>query len=286
MANSYAYHPGNVAHSSAMEIEDTVPLIARTLEIDLIPLEGATSCGAGIIRQANRRLQLTLNARTFAMAEALGLEILTPCAATAGNLCEDLDELRRNPDLLADVNRTLESTCNMQFSGETEVRHLMHVIVEDIGLEKLEEKVVNPLDFKIAGYYGPNIQRKGACGLDDVFLPNYLENVIDAVGGAPIALATRTQSVGVPSLLSEESTALKQAAGVLSESVEEGAELLVSICNLSHAVLDVYQIKASRITGLETRIPVIHFTDMLAFSFGHLNTRLAQLKTRVKVIGS
>ena len=286
MANSYAYHPGNVAHSSAMEIEDTVPLIARTLEIDLIPLEGATSCGAGIIRQANRRLQLTLNARTFAMAEALGLEILTPCAATAGNLCEDLDELRRNPDLLADVNRTLESTCNMQFSGETEVRHLMHVIVEDIGLEKLEEKVVNPLDFKIAGYYGPNIQRKGACGLDDVFLPNYLENVIDAVGGAPISLATRTQSVGVPSLLSEESTALKQAAGVLSESVEEGAELLVSICNLSHAVLDVYQIKASRITGLETRIQVIHFTDMLAFSFGHLNTRLAQLKTRVKVIGS
>ena len=220
------------------------------------------------------------------MAEAVGLEILTPCAAPAGNLCEDLDELRRTPDLLADVNRTLESTCNMQFSGETEVRHLMHVIVEDIGLEKLEEKVVNPLDFKIAGYYGPNIQRKGACGLDDVFLPNYLENVIDSVGGSPISLTSRTQSVGVPSLLSEESTALKQAAGVLSESIDEGAELLVSICNLSHAVLDVYQIKASRITGLDTRIPVIHFTDMLAFSFGHLNTRLAQLKTRVKVIGS
>ncbi|DAC23421.1 MAG TPA: hypothetical protein HA345_03940, partial [Candidatus Thalassarchaeaceae archaeon] len=272
MASTYAYHPGNVAHSSAMEIEDTIPLIARSLGIDLIPLDGATSCGAGIIRQANRRLQLTLNARTFAMAEALGLEILTPCAATAGNLCEDLDELRRNPDLLADVNRTLHSTCDMQFSGGTEVRHLMHVIVEDIGLEKLEEKVVNPLDFKISGYYGPNIQRKGACGLDDVFLPNYLENVIDAVGGTPISLDSRTQSVGVPSLLSEESTALKQAAGVLSEAVDEGAELLVSICNLSHAVLDVYQVKASRISGLETRIPVIHFTDMLAYSFGHLNT--------------
>ena len=118
MPNSYAYHPGNVAHSSAMEVEDTIPLIARSLGIDLVPLEGATSCGAGIIRQANPRLQLTLNARTFAMAEALGLEILTPCAATAGNLSEDLDELRRNPDLLAEVNRTLESTCNMQFTGD------------------------------------------------------------------------------------------------------------------------------------------------------------------------
>ena len=286
MATRYAYHPGNVAHSNAIEVADTMPLAAESLGIELVALEGATSCGAGIIRQANRRLQLTLNARTFAMAEALGLEILTPCAATAGNLCEDLDELRRNPDLLADVNRILDSTCDMQFSGGTEVRHLMHVIVEDIGLEKLEEKVVNPLGFKISGYYGPNIQRKGACGSDDVFLPNYLETVIDAVGGTPISLDSRTQSVGVPSLLSEESTALKQAAGVLSEAVDEGAELLVSICNLSHAVLDVYQIKASRISGLETRIPVIHFTDMLAYSFGHLNKRLAQLRTRVKVIGS
>ena len=116
-------------------------------------------------------------------------------------------------------------------------------------------------------------------------LPNYLENVIEIIGGTPISLVSRTQSVGVPSLLSEESTALKQA-GVLSEAVDEGAELLVSICsNLSHAALDVYQVKASRITGLDTSIPVIHFTDMLAFSFGHLNTRLAQLRI-IKVIGS
>ncbi len=286
MPMNYAYHPGNVAHSSAQEVDDTVFPAAKTLGINLIPLEGATSCGAGIIRQANRRLQLTLNARTFAMAEELGLEIVTPCATTAGILFEDLTTLRSNPNLLAEVNNVLSETCGKTFTGETEVRHLLHVIVEEVGLDKLSASVKNPIGFSVAGHYGPNIQRKGACGNDDVFQPNYLESVINALGGKPVSLSYRTQSVGVPSLLSEESTALKQAAAVLSEAKNEGAEMLVSICTLSHAVLDVYQVKAGKISGENTSLPVIHFTEMLAFSMGHFNTRLAQLKTRVSVIGN
>ena len=59
MALKFAYHPGNVAHSSAPEVADTMIPASRTLGIELHPLEGATSCGAGIIRQANDVLQIT-----------------------------------------------------------------------------------------------------------------------------------------------------------------------------------------------------------------------------------
>ena len=117
MPLKYAYHPGNVSHSSAPEVNDTVIPLARSLNIELIPLEGATSCGAGIVRQANKRLQLTLNARTFAMAETLGLDIMTPCATTSGNLNEDLHTLNNDPILLAEVNTVLQKTCGLQFNG-------------------------------------------------------------------------------------------------------------------------------------------------------------------------
>jgi len=110
MPLKYAYHPGNVSHSSAPEVKDTMFPIAKTLGIDLTIMEGATSCGAGIIRQVNNRLQLTLNARTFAMAESLGLDILTPCAATAGNLNEDLQTLLKDSILLAEINSILAKT--------------------------------------------------------------------------------------------------------------------------------------------------------------------------------
>ena len=285
MPLKYAYHPGNVAHSSATEVAETMEPVARSLGIELVPMRGATSCGAGIIRQASRRLQLTLNARTFAMAEELGLDIITPCAATAGNLHEDLSALKQNPNLLAEVNEVLERTCGKRFSGGVEVHHLLHVIVDEVGLEKLEAAILNPIDFDVAAYYGPNIQQAGACGGDDVHDPDYLEQVIDAIGGKPVQWEGRTQSVGVPGLLSEEPTVLRQAAAVLHEAKSEGAEIIVSACNLSHSVLDIYQGKASRSTGLATNIPVIHLTEMLSFSMGHHNTRLAQLRTRIAVIG-
>ena len=91
--------------------------------------------------------------------------------------------------------------------------------------------------------------------------------------------------MGVPGLFSEESTVLKQVASVISDAKSEGARLIVSTCTLSHTVLDIYQGKARRSTGVSTNIPVIHMTELLAFGFGHYNNRLAQLKTRVAVIG-
>ena len=285
MALKYAYHPGNVAHSGSPEVAETMPPIARTLGLILTPLEGATSCGAGIIRQANRKLQITLNARTFAMAESMGLEILTPCAATAGNLQEDLDSLRNDPLLMQEVNDILSRTCGMTFSGDTEVNHLLHVLVDEIGLDKVEKLAINPLNMRVAGYYSPYIQRKGACGEDNVHDPEYMERLIFAIGGTPVDWEGRTTSVGAPGLLSEEGTVLRQAAAVLSEAKDEGAQLVVSACNLSHSVLDIYQGKAGRSSGLSTNIPVIHLTEMLSFAMGHHNTRFAQLRTRVAVIG-
>ena len=247
MALRYAYHPGNVAHSNAIEVADTMPAAAESLGIELVDLDGATSCGAGIIRQANADLQVVLNARTMAQAEALGLDIITPCATTAATLHEDLTSLRNDSKLMAKTNDILERNCGLTLTGEVNVHHLLHVIVDEIGIEKLTESVKNPFGFKIAGYYGPNMQQEGACGGDDVFDPDYLEQVIAALGGQPVDWTSRTQSVGVPGIFSEEKTVLKQTAAVLSDAKSEGAELVVSACNLSHMLMDVYQGKAGKI---------------------------------------
>ena len=109
--------------------------------------------------------------------------------------------------------------------------------------------------------------------------------LIDSLGGSPVQWGSRTQSVGVPGLFSEEPTVLRQIASVIDDAKSEGADLIVSACTLSHTALVIYQGKASRSTGISTNIPVIHLTEMLAFAFGHYNNRLAQLKTRIAVIG-
>ena len=285
MPLKYAYHPGNVAHSGSPEVADTMDAVARNLGLELTPLEGATSCGAGIIKQANQRLQLALNARTFAMSESLGLEILTPCAATAGNLKQDLEKLRSDNIMMKEINDVLIKTCDMEFTGNTEVHHLLHVLVDEIGLDKVEKLAVNKFDFRVAPYYSPYFQMEGACGGDSVNDPEYFEQLVQSLGGNPIDWEGRVLSVGAPGIFSEEPTVLRQSAAVISEAKEEGADIIVSACNLSHSILDIYQGKASRATGIITNIPVIHLTELLSFAFGNHNTRFAQLRTRIAVIG-
>ena len=152
-------------------------------------------------------------------------------------------------------------------------------------MDKIRKLAVNKFDFRVAGYYSPYFQMEGACGEDSVNDPNYFEQLIDALGGDPIDWEGRVLSVGAPGIFSEEPTVLRQSAAVISEAKEEGADIIVSACNLSHSIMDIYQGKASRATGIPTNMPVIHLTELLSFAFGNHNTRFAQLRTRIAVIG-
>ena len=86
-------------------------------------------------------------------------------------------------------------------------------------------------------------------------------------------------------IYSEEETGLKQIASTISEAKSQGAQLIVSSCTLSHTMMDIYQGKASRISGTSTNLPIIHLSEILSFAFGHHNSRLAQFRTRLAVIG-
>lgn len=283
----YSYYPGNVARQSSREVEDTIQPLCRSLGIELIEMVGYNGDGGNIIKQGNRDLQLALNARNLAIAMKNGHDIITPCASAQGILHDSLKTFRENPIALADANRVLEMTTGMTLDvSEITTNHLLHVLVDEIGLDKVEAAVVNPLDMNIACYYGPHMQIEGACGNDDAWNPSYMEQLITALGGRPVEYKTKTSSVGNPSLLSLGDSVMKMTARVLNDAKKAGAQVLVSACTQSHSNLDSYQGKAGRVSGKDTDIPVVNFTEIIAFALGHFTDRFAQLKTRAMLIGS
>jgi len=282
----YSYYPGNVARQSSFEVEDTIQPLCKSLGIELIEMVGYNSDGGNIIKQGNRELQLALNARNIALAESNGHDIITACASAQGILHETLDTFQKDPIALANANRVLEKTTGMTVSGEISTNHLLHVLGDEIGLDKVEAAVVNPLDLDIACYYGPHMQREGACGGDDAWNPNYMEQLITALGGNPVEFRTKTSSVGNPSLLSLGDSVMKMTARVLNDAKKSGAQVLVSACTQSHSNLDSYQGKAGRVASKDTNIPVVHLSEIVAFALGHFPDRFAQLRTRAIIIGS
>ena len=285
MALKYAYFPGCVAKGSAREVEDAMREVIDHLGIVLVDMPGATCCGAGVMKQANHTLQLTLNARTFAMAEQMDLDVLTPCATCQGNMYEDLAMLLEDEALRASVNETLERTCGMRFEGNLRMRHLLQVLVEDVGLDEVERSVVNPIQIPIAGYYGVPMLQDGASGDDDPHDPIYFAQLIEVLGAPSIDYESSTRSVGFPGLMAQERTAMRQTAEVLHDAKSNGAAIMATACPLSHFNLDVYQGRAKKVSGIDVSMPVIHLPELVAFAFGRYRERFAQLRTRALVLG-
>ena len=283
----YSYYPGNVARQSSREVEDTIQPLCHSLGIELVEIIGYNSDGGNIIKQGNKDLQLALNARNIALAEKNGHDIITACASAQGILHESLDTFQKDPIALAKANIVLEKTTGMTLdASDISTSHLLHVLIDEIGIDKIEAAVVNPLDLDIACYYGPHMQRKGACGGDDAWNPTYMERLVTALGGRPVDFKTKTSSVGNPSLLSLGDSVMKMTARVLNDAKKAGAQVLVSACTQSHSNLDSYQGKAGRVANKDTNIPVVNLTEIIAFALGHFTDRYAQLRTRALIIGS
>ena len=65
-----AYWPGCVSRGFTPELHGSMELVAPQVGLELAELDRANCCGAGVIAEHNQELADTLNARTFAMAQA------------------------------------------------------------------------------------------------------------------------------------------------------------------------------------------------------------------------
>ena len=64
-----AYWPGCVSRGFTPELHGSMAKVAPLLDIELVELDRAACCGAGVIAEHNQELADTLNARTFALAQ-------------------------------------------------------------------------------------------------------------------------------------------------------------------------------------------------------------------------
>ena len=91
-----AYWPGCVSRGFTPELHGSMAQVAPLLDIELVELDRASCCGAGVIAEHNQELADTLNARTFALAQRvegaeLMMNICSTCQGAQSECQERLD---------------------------------------------------------------------------------------------------------------------------------------------------------------------------------------------------
>ena len=265
----YAYFTGCVAKGTCPELHHSTVELAKVLGIDLWEMTDATCCGAGVIRDENPELQIALNARTFAMAEGAGMDIVNICSTCQQNLGQDNRAMREDPALLARTNNVLAES-GLHYSGKTQVKNLLWVLVGDYGLDRLKEKVVRPLTgLKVASYYGCQLLRPVEdTGYDDPDNPTSFDRLVEALGATPVDYAGKTRCCGFHILTVNEDTSTKMAVKRLEEAADADADIMVTPCPLCHTSLDAYQPRATRMQGSSVRMPVVHLSQLVGLAVG------------------
>src|SRR5262249_5199835 len=139
MPVKYALYPGCAAKGATPELYQSTMAIIGRLNIEIVELAASSCCGAGVIGEAEPEVQLALNARTFAQAEQLGLDVMTICGTCQGVMSAANRRLKQDSVLLERVNKVLGQD-GIAYRGTVQVKHLLWVVVKEIGLARLGQE--------------------------------------------------------------------------------------------------------------------------------------------------
>ncbi|MGI6546930.1 MAG: CoB--CoM heterodisulfide reductase iron-sulfur subunit B family protein [Bacillota bacterium] len=277
----YGYMPGCSSHASSVDYEASTKAVAKALGIDLVEIEDWNCCGTAPISSVNPEMAVALSARNLALAEEQGFDaVVTACAACFNMLYKAWDNFASNPGMrkqleeaMSDIGRTLK--------GKAEVRHLLDIIVNDYGLEKIEQLVTKKLTgLKVVPYYGCLLGRPKS-NFEDAEEPNSMDGLLAMLGTEVLDSDFKARCCGSSTIFTKRSYMLRLLHDILEDAQRLGGDMIVVACPLCQMNLDAYQTNVNSAYGTSFNIPVVYFTQLLGLALGLSPQQLAMDKAFV-----
>ena len=255
----YSYYPGCTLKNKAKDLDAYARASARALGFELEEIENWQCCG-GVYPLGSDEIASKLSSvRALNEAKEKGQDLVTLCSACHHVIKRVNDDMKNVEDIRTKANNYMQ--LDEPYAGETKVLHFLEVLRDEIGFDKLKEKVVNPLTGKkIGAYYGCLLLRPGKIlEFDNPENPKILEDFIRAIGAEPVIYPYRNECCGGYISLKEKDMAKNMCNNIVDSADGFGAEMLITACPLC-----LYNLKKN---GNQT-LPVYYFTELLAEALG------------------
>jgi len=255
--------------------------VAEKLGIELVEMPEFNCCGLPL-DPISHDMMLTLAARNLCLAEQKNLNIMTLCTGCAGTMRKVNMTLQEDKKLREMVNGYLKET-GLEFKGTIKVRHIVQVLAEDVGLEKIKAAVQKPLNpIRVAEHNGCHVLRPAKyIGFDDPENPTILKNLIELTGAKCLDYMDETECCGAPIIGVNDTIPLQLAKEKLDHIKAVGAQALITVCPFCHMMYDLHQSRIERAFNETFGIPVLHYTQLLGLAMGFSPDELGFKELRV-----
>jgi heterodisulfide reductase subunit B len=268
----YALFLGCIIPNRYPGIELSIKKVAENMGFGLKDLPGASCCPApGVFKSFDHATWLALAARNLVIAESLGADVVTMCNGCYSTLKETNKILKNDFGKRNEVNEVLKPF-NKEFKGTINVKHLLEVLYNDIGLEKIKGMVKKPLNLKIAVHYGCHIVKptKERENIKSAERPKFFDELVEVLGAKSISYKDKMMCCGAGGGVRAAylDTALDMTREKLENAQEAGADCIVTPCAFCHLQLDRGQIEIRDRTGTSFNMPILHYVQLLGLALG------------------
>lgn len=282
MTNKYLIFLGCAVPYRVSSYEISSRKVLAKLGIELVEMPEFNCCGLPF-DPVSHETMLILAAKNLALAEQEGLNILTLCPGCAGTLKKVNKMLNDDSSLREQINSHLKEA-GLEFKGSVETKHILQLLREDVGFDKIKASVVKPLtNLKVAEHNGCHVLRpKKYFDYDDPEDPQTLKRLIEATGATCLDYMDETECCGAPSVGVSDKIALQLARDKLSHIKMVNAQALITVCPFCHIMYDTNELRIEKTFNEVYGIPILHYPQLLGLAMGLTPEELAFGDLRVK----
>jgi heterodisulfide reductase subunit B len=265
----FAYFLGCTIPARANSYDASAQQVAKKLEIELVPIEGATCCPPVNIRSLDFESWITVAARNIAVIEKMGLDVVTLCNGCYETLKDANHILKTDEKIKEQVNSVLKNL-DLEVHGTREIKQFTEVLLSDYAKKKLLEKMTHKLDgLKVGVHYGCHLLRPSKISqFDNVEAPRKIDDLVELTGAKSIEWDEKLKCCGAPLLSVNESLATELTRQKLLSAKAAGADCLVTPCPFCGIQFDLFQLKVEKKFDVEIEIPMLFLPQLLGLSLG------------------
>jgi heterodisulfide reductase subunit B len=259
--------------SSAKAYSDSLVAVAKPIGLELEEVKDWNCCGATEYLGISLTPAYALITRNLALAskQANGSKtVVAPCSACYLNLAKADYYMQEQPKLGVMVNEALKAGGLSYKPGTLSIRHLLDVMVYDIGLDTIKSKVVRPLTgLRVAPYLGCMVPRPDYENRwSDHEHPVELDLLLKALGAEVIDFPLKTHCCGGHMTQIGPETAFELIRRLISSADQYQTDIMATLCPMCQMNLDAYQTETNRHFGTNYHMPIVFFTQLMGLAFG------------------
>ncbi len=270
----YSFYPGCSSQkaASASNYQVSIDSMCDVLDIQLNEIPDWNCCSASIGYAGGGELpRLALSARNMALSEQAhpDQDIVATCAACWLATKETQERLHDDSALMEETNQAL-AEAGLKVKADKNIRHMVEVLIEDIGYDELGSKVQKPLEgIKIAGYVGCQTNRPFGIAGESFENPKYLDKLVETMGADPVENYDRKVSCcGGALAFSEPEKSQALIKEIIEAAYDGGADMIVTPCPVCQMNVEVYQNHINKTYNTKFNMPVVYYSTLMSVAYG------------------